>query len=65
MSVQLIGTLVALGVGLVVWFGVVVPSERRYHERKLKLLQERIERRRREDGPDEDGTAGAGDRSGS
>ena len=45
MSVQLIGTLVALVVGLVVWFAFVVPSERRYHERKLRLLQERIERR--------------------
>jgi len=45
MSVQLIGTLVALAIGLLVWFVFVVPAERRYHERKLRLLQERIERR--------------------
>jgi len=56
MSVQLIGTLVALVVGLVVWFAFVVPSERRYHERKLLLLQERIERRQQNgEGDDESG----------
>lgn len=31
----------------VIWFVFVAPSERRYHDKKLRLLQERIERRRR------------------
>jgi hypothetical protein len=45
MNIQVIGFLVAIGVILVVWFAFVAPSERRYHEKKLKLLQERIEKR--------------------
>lgn len=45
MNTYAIGFLVAIGLILVVWFAFVVPSERRYHERKLKLLQERIEKR--------------------
>ncbi len=41
-----IGILVALGLIAVIWITFVVPSERRYHERKLQLLQDRIEKRR-------------------
>ena len=32
---------------VVIWFVFVAPAERRYHERKLRLMQERIERRQR------------------
>ena len=28
-----------------VWFFIVIPSERRYHERKLAALQKQIEKR--------------------
>lgn len=35
----------ALGLILVIWFALVAPAERRYHARKLKILEERIERR--------------------
>ena len=45
MNVSVVGVLVALGLILVIWLGVVAPAERRYHERKLKILEERIERR--------------------
>ena len=47
MSTSVIGFLVAVGMIVVIWFVFVAPAERRYHERKLKLMQERIERRRR------------------
>lgn len=45
MNVSVVGVLVALGLILVIWLAVVAPAERRYHERKLKILEERIERR--------------------
>ena len=64
MSGQLIGTLIALAVGLVVWFAFVVPSERRYHERKLRLLQERIERRQQNGEGADDSSDDAADRPG-
>ena len=46
MSTTLVGMIVALVLIAVIWFVFVVPSERRYHERKLRLMQERIERHR-------------------
>ena len=46
MSTTVVGMIVALALIAVVWFAFVVPSERRYHERKLQLMQERIERHR-------------------
>jgi len=64
MSGQLIGTLIALVVGLIVWFAFVVPSERRYHERKLRLLQERIERRQQNDEADDESGNDSADRPG-
>ena len=45
MSTSVIGLLVAIVMIVVIWFVFVAPAERRYHERKLKLMQERIERR--------------------
>ena len=47
MSTSVIGLLVAVVMIVVIWFVFVAPAERRYHERKLKLMQERIERRQR------------------
>ncbi len=47
MSTSAIGLLVAIVMIVVIWFVFVAPAERRYHERKLKLMQERIERRQR------------------
>ncbi len=47
MSTSGIGFLVAAILIAVIWFVFVAPSERRYHDKKLRLLQERIERRRR------------------
>ena len=37
--------LLGLGVFIAVWFLFVVPSERRHHERKLEMLQRRIDKR--------------------
>lgn len=45
MNVSVIGLLVAVALIVVIWFAFVAPSERRYHQRKLKLMQERIEKR--------------------
>lgn len=39
------GLLIALAVLLVAWFAVVVPSERRDHERKLALIRKRLAQR--------------------
>ena len=41
-----IGILVAMGLIAVIWIAFVAPAERRYHEKKLQLLRERIEKRR-------------------
>ena len=46
MSLYSTGLLVATALVAVIWFAFVAPSERRYHEKKLQLLQERIEKRR-------------------
>lgn len=46
MNASIIGLLIAVIMIVVVWFGFIAPAERRYHDRKLKLMQERIERRR-------------------
>lgn len=46
MNVSIAGLLVASALVVVIWFAFVAPSERRYHERKLKIVQERLERRR-------------------
>jgi len=35
----------ALAAFIAIWFFLVVPVERRHHERKLEMLRKRIERR--------------------
>jgi hypothetical protein len=37
--------ILGLGVFVAIWFLFVVPSERRHHERKLEMLQRRIDKR--------------------
>ena len=37
--------ILGLGVFIAIWFLIVVPSERRHHERKLEMLQRRIDKR--------------------
>ena len=37
--------ILGLGVFIAIWFLFVVPSERRHHERKLEMLQRRIDNR--------------------
>jgi len=41
------GFLIAMGLFVVVWFALVVPSERRDHERKLALVRKRLAERER------------------
>jgi uncharacterized membrane protein len=38
-------TIAVLAAFLAIWVFVVVPAERRHHERKLEALQKRIEKR--------------------
>jgi hypothetical protein len=38
-------TIAVLAAFLAIWMFVVVPAERRHHERKLEALQKRIEKR--------------------
>ena len=47
MSTPVIGFLVAIAVIGAIYFLFVVPGERKYHETKLRLMQERIERHQR------------------
>ncbi len=46
MSTTVVGMIVALALIAIIWFVFVAPAERRYHDRKLRLMQERIERHR-------------------
>lgn len=41
--------LAALAAFVVIWFFVVVPSEKRHHERKLRIIREQLEKRRTAD----------------
>ncbi len=44
MNTALVGLIVAAVVIVGIYFLFVVPGERKYHETKLRLMQERIER---------------------
>lgn len=39
------GFLIGMGIFVAIWFAVVVPSERRDHQRRLEILQKRIAER--------------------
>lgn len=39
------GSLIALGIFVVCWFVLVAPSQRRYHERKLAIVQKQLAER--------------------
>ena len=45
---------IALALFVAIWFFVVAPAERKYHERKLEAVRKRIEKReaaKQEDAP--------------
>lgn len=44
MSLPVLGFFAAVAVVVAIYFLFVVPGERKYHETKLKLMQERIAR---------------------
>lgn len=44
--------IIGLGAFVAIWLLFVVPVERRYHERKLALLQKRIEQRQAQKDPE-------------
>ena len=44
--------IIGLGAFVAIWMLFVVPAERRYHERKLALLQKRIELRQAQKDPE-------------
>lgn len=46
--------LLGLGAFIAIWFLFVVPSERRHHERKLEMLQRRIDKRQAQSDPDDE-----------
>ena len=48
--------IIALGAFVAIWMLFVVPAERRYHERKLELLQRRIEQRQAQSDPQSSGS---------
>ena len=47
MSTPVLGVFFALAVIVAIYFLFVLPGERRYHETKLRLVQEEIERRQK------------------
>ncbi len=44
--------IIGIGAFVAIWMLFVVPAERRYHERKLALLQKRIELRQAQKDPE-------------
>ncbi len=42
--------IVVLGAFIAIWILFVAPAERRHHERKLELLQKKIEKRQPQEG---------------
>jgi len=44
--------IIALGAFVAIWVFFVVPAERRYHERKLELLQKKILQRQAQGDPE-------------
>lgn len=38
--------MIGLGAFVAIWIFVVIPAERRHHERKLEIIQRQIEKRR-------------------
>lgn len=44
MTSSAVGFLIAIVVIIAIYFLFVVPGERKYHDTKLRLMQERIER---------------------
>jgi hypothetical protein len=42
--------IIGLGAFVAIWMLFVAPAERRHHERKLELLQKKIEQRRAQKG---------------
>ena len=43
-------TIIGLGAFVAIWMLFVAPAERRHHERKLQMLQKKIEQRRAQKG---------------
>ncbi len=46
--------IIGLGAFIAVWILFVAPAERRHHERKLELLQKRIDNRQRQNQQEHD-----------
>ena len=44
--------IIGLGAFVAIWILFVIPAERRHHERKLEIIQRRIEKRQGQDGND-------------
>ncbi len=54
MNTALIGLVVAVALIVGIYFLFVVPGERKYHETKLRLMQERIARHEQQRKGDQD-----------
>jgi len=50
--------IIGLGAFVAIWMLFVAPAERRHHERKLELLQKKIEQRRAQKGQVNDDSSG-------
>ena len=53
--------ILGLGAFIAIWFLFVIPSERRHHERKLEMLQRRIDKRQAQ--ADQDDSESSTDRN--
>ncbi len=50
--------IVVLGAFIAIWILFVAPAERRHHERKLELLQKKIEKRQPQEGQVQNNSSG-------
>ncbi len=47
--------IIGIGVFVAIWMLIVVPAERRHHERKLAVIQKKLEQRQAQEGEEDGG----------
>ena len=57
--------IIGIGLFIAIWMLFVVPAERRHHERKLEIIQKRLEKRQTQTEKDDGASGGAGMKEGS
>lgn len=53
--------IIVIGLFIAIWMLFVVPAERRHHERKLEVIQKKLEKRQAQTKDDDDASSRAND----